>query len=209
MCLKIHVFFYLQVLVYLWICAADNARCATKKQTKFQSTAVLYDYMPKCQIFFCHLSFSLISVSLQEMSSVLPVSAVIGGSAILPCLSSKDDLEIKDIDVHWRHNDSLKVYDIIGGETLTEHPYLSYENRTESFPEQYVKGRFHLKITNLTYSDAGEYTCFILHSSKSVTVRLLINGLLTFKLHYSFYLKPEFRKKKFKFYLCIYNRTLL
>ncbi|XDV22135.1 hypothetical protein PO909_027094, partial [Leuciscus waleckii] len=116
------------------------------------------------------ITVCVVSVSLQET-----VEGVIGGSVLLPCSSTEHDHKLQDINVHWRHNGSKIVCDIVKGvETVSEQDH-QYKNRTETFPEEYERGNFSIKLTDLTHTDAGKYTCFITHSSEHPTVQLIIN----------------------------------
>uniref|UniRef100_A0A671KW39 Ig-like domain-containing protein n=1 Tax=Sinocyclocheilus anshuiensis TaxID=1608454 RepID=A0A671KW39_9TELE len=105
---------------------------------------------------------SVISVSLQVI-----VEAVIGGSVVLPCSSTQHDLELQDINVHWRHNGSKYVYDITKRKDSLEQQDPRYKNRAQTFPEEYERRNFSIKLINLTHADAGEFSCFITHSSYS------------------------------------------
>ncbi|KAI2650246.1 hypothetical protein H4Q32_000191 [Labeo rohita] len=99
-------------------------------------------------------------VSLQET-----VEGFIGGSAVLPC-SSKESLNTtQNIHVRWRINNSQNVYEIIKGKVSVENQDPQYKNRTESFPEEYIRGNFSLKFNNLQHTDAGEYQCYIMEKS--------------------------------------------
>ncbi|XP_065115857.1 butyrophilin subfamily 2 member A2-like [Paramisgurnus dabryanus] len=103
------------------------------------------------------------------------VVGVIGRSTILPCFSSDNGNKHTDINVRWRHNGTPSVCDITDGKCSREHQAAGYKNRTEVFPEEFVKGNFSLKLSNLTSTDAGEYQCFIIHSSELVKVQLHLN----------------------------------
>uniref|UniRef100_A0A673IMQ8 CD276 antigen homolog n=1 Tax=Sinocyclocheilus rhinocerous TaxID=307959 RepID=A0A673IMQ8_9TELE len=120
-------------------------------------------------ILFFH-NFTLFSVSLQE-----PVVGFIGGSAVLPC-SSKEPLHtIQDINqVRWRINNSQNVYEIIKGKVSVEGQDPEYRNRAESFPEEYLRGNFSIKLNNLQHTDAGKYQCYIIEESVLWSVQLLI-----------------------------------
>ncbi|XP_056125767.1 ICOS ligand-like [Rhinichthys klamathensis goyatoka] len=118
--------------------------------------------------FICVFAVLINKVSLQET-----VKAVIGGSVVLPCSSTKD-CKLQDINVHWRHNGSKIVCDILEGRhSETQDP--DYKNRAETFPEEYERGNFSIKLTDLTHTDAGEFSCLISHSSELQTVLLTIN----------------------------------
>ncbi|KAL0148644.1 hypothetical protein M9458_056084 [Cirrhinus mrigala] len=116
----------------------------------------------------------VISVCLQ-----VTAEAVIGGSVVLPCSSAEPDLKLQDTDVHWRQNGSIYIYDIIKGkfsDSMAEQDP-RYKNRAETFPDEYLRGNFSIKLINLTHTDAGKYTCYIIPSNEQETVQLIINGV--------------------------------
>ncbi|XDV22138.1 hypothetical protein PO909_027097, partial [Leuciscus waleckii] len=118
------------------------------------------------------ITVCVVSVSLQET-----VEAVVGGSVLLPCSSTEHDLKLQEMNVHWRHNGEI-VSDIVKGvETVSEQDH-QYKNRAETFPLEYERGNFSIKLHKLISADAGEYTCFITHSFEQPTVQLIINGVL-------------------------------
>ncbi|XDV22128.1 hypothetical protein PO909_027087, partial [Leuciscus waleckii] len=118
------------------------------------------------------ITVSVVSVSLQET-----VEAVIGGSVLLPCSSTEHGHKLQDTNVHWRANGSKIVYDIVKGEETVSDQDQQYKNRTETFPEEYERGNFSIKLTDLTHTDAGKYTCQITPSNEQETVQLIINEL--------------------------------
>ncbi|KAL0148618.1 hypothetical protein M9458_056058, partial [Cirrhinus mrigala] len=106
------------------------------------------------------------------------VQAVIGGSVVLPCSSTLDhDLKLQDIDVSWRHNDSKIVCDIIPCSTLPVTQDPEYENRVETFPQEYLRGNFSIKLNNLKHPDAGQYICYIKNLDELKNAKLIINGM--------------------------------
>ncbi|RXN10606.1 CD276 antigen-like protein [Labeo rohita] len=112
-------------------------------------------------------------VSLQET-----VVGFIGGSVVLPCFSKKPPLTIQDITVLWRDKYDLKVYDIINSKVSVEGQNQEYNNRAETFPEEYKTGNFSLKLNNLQHTDAGKYQCYIIsEESDDWIVKLLIEGV--------------------------------
>ncbi|KAL0148613.1 hypothetical protein M9458_056053 [Cirrhinus mrigala] len=90
---------------------------------------------------------------------------------------AKDDHKLQDTDVHWRHNDSEIVYDIIKGQVSVVLQDRQYKNRVETFADVYERRNFSIKVINLTHTDAGEFVHFITDSSDSnqETVQLIIN----------------------------------
>ncbi len=121
-----------------------------------------------------HIVFT-VKVCINSVSLQVTFEADIGGSVVLPCSSAKHELQ--DVIVHWRHNSSNIVHDIVKGEDSVDQQDPRFKNRTETFPDEYLKGNFSLKLNNLQHSDAGQYICYITHSSKYQTVQLLINGV--------------------------------
>ncbi len=120
----------------------------------------------------CALTVCVISVCLQ-----VTVEAGIGGSVVLPCSSVDHDYKLQDTDVHWRHNGSIFVYDIIKGKDSIEEQDPRYKTKTKSFPEEYLRGNFSIKLSGLTRADAGKYICLITPSDEQETVDLIINGV--------------------------------
>uniref|UniRef100_A0A8C1R3X0 Ig-like domain-containing protein n=1 Tax=Cyprinus carpio TaxID=7962 RepID=A0A8C1R3X0_CYPCA len=116
----------------------------------------------------------LLLMSLQET-----VVGFIGGSAVLNCSSEEPLIKIQDIRVRWSHKDQ-NVYEIIKGQVSVEKQDPEYRDRTESFPEEYLRGNFSIKLNNLQHTDAGLYKCYIIEESviKSI-VELLIKTPLS------------------------------
>ncbi|XP_016388251.1 CD276 antigen homolog, partial [Sinocyclocheilus rhinocerous] len=124
--------------------------------------------------FMCVSAVLIHKVSLQ-------VPGVIDGSVVLPCSSAQQDLKLQDINVHWRHNNREIVYDIIKGEDSVEKQDPQYKNRAETFPEEYKRGNFSIKLNNLQHTDAGKFSCFITPSNEQETVELRVNESTTEK----------------------------
>ncbi|KAL1251135.1 hypothetical protein QQF64_018931 [Cirrhinus molitorella] len=114
------------------------------------------------------LSFICVFAVLIKVS--LQVTGIIGGSVLLPC-SLMEHLQLQDITVFWRHNDSIIVFDIINGNGSVAG---QYKNRVESFHKDYVNGNYSIKLNKLQHSDAGEFSCLISHSDEPQTVQLII-----------------------------------
>lgn len=102
------------------------------------------------------------------------VEGKVGGSAVLPCSSIDNGLKNEDITVYWRHNSSQNVYDIIEGKGLVDP---AYKNRAETFPKEYMKGNFSLKLNNLQYNDAGNYICYITKAHQHPSTQLFVKGM--------------------------------
>ncbi|XP_048038780.1 ICOS ligand-like [Megalobrama amblycephala] len=120
--------------------------------------------------FICVYAVLINKVSLQET-----VEAVISSSVVLSCSSTEHDHKLQDINVSWRHNGSKNVYDIVKGQDSVVLQDQRYKKRTKTFPDEYLRGNFSIKLHNLTHDDAGKYICLITHSSEQRTVHLHIN----------------------------------
>ncbi|RXN36164.1 CD276 antigen-like protein [Labeo rohita] len=119
--------------------------------------------------------FIRVFVVLSAVYLQVTTETVIGDSVVLPCSSAKHDL--KDTDVHWRDNNDNIVYDIIKGKDSVANQQKRYKNRAETFPEEYERGTFSIKLNNLTHTDAGRYSCYITPSDEQKTIQLIINGV--------------------------------
>uniref|UniRef100_A0A671KW25 Myelin-oligodendrocyte glycoprotein-like n=1 Tax=Sinocyclocheilus anshuiensis TaxID=1608454 RepID=A0A671KW25_9TELE len=105
--------------------------------------------------FACSWSvFAFVSASVQDI-----VQGFIRDSALLPCRIKTGQLKVNT--AHWRYNDSKNVYDILNGQGTTKEQDAEYKGRTETFPSEYSKGNFSLRLGNLQKSDEGSYCCFI------------------------------------------------
>ncbi|XP_052446883.1 V-set domain-containing T-cell activation inhibitor 1 isoform X4 [Carassius gibelio] len=111
------------------------------------------------QLCFLPVFLFINGVSLQET-----VEGFIGGSAVLPCSSKEPPLTVQDIDlVRWIEKaKGQNVYIIINGQVSVEGQDPVYKNRVESFPEEYLRGNFSIKLNNLQHTDAGLYKCYII-----------------------------------------------
>lgn len=95
----------------------------------------------------------------------------------MPCSSIGNGLKNEDVTVYWRHNSSQNVYDIIEGKGSVEKQDPAYKNRAETFPNEYMKGNFSLKLNNLQYNDAGKYVCYITKAHQNPSMQLLVKGM--------------------------------
>ncbi|XP_067271479.1 HERV-H LTR-associating protein 2 [Pseudorasbora parva] len=103
------------------------------------------------------------------------VEGVEGGSVILQCSHRRIVLEEERLTVHWRHNDTRNVYDIIQGKVSVKEQEPAYMNRAEVLPEELKKGQISLKLTNLQLSDRGTYLCFVPDARVHHSTQLMVN----------------------------------
>ncbi len=104
------------------------------------------------------------------------VEGFTGGSVVLLCSSTEHDLKLQKIDVFWRNKESKIMYNLIKGTDYLEKQDPRYKNRVLTFPDEYKRGNFSIKLLNLTHADAGKFICFITPSDELETVELIING---------------------------------
>ncbi|XP_052395379.1 CD276 antigen homolog isoform X1 [Carassius gibelio] len=125
-------------------------------------------------ISYCFIT--IFAVLINKVCLQVTVEAVIGGSVVLQCSSAEHDYKPQDIDVSWRHNGSKIVFDIIPlrNSPMTQDP--EYKNRIETFPQEYLRGNFSIKLINLQHTDAGQYICYMKNSNKYQTLKLIISG---------------------------------
>ncbi len=118
------------------------------------------------------------SITVLVFSACLQVTVegFTGGSVVLPCSSTEHDLKLQKIDVFWRDKESKIIYNLIKGTDYLEKQDPSYKNRVLTFPDEYKRGNFSIKLINLTHADAGTFICFITPSDELETVKLIING---------------------------------
>jgi len=93
------------------------------------------------------------------VSLQVTVTAVIGGSVLLPCSSTEEDHKLRDINVFWRHNGSKIVCDIsIRTELKLFHRSMREEtspsNSTNLFMpmEENTPASSHTHLNNLLHS---------------------------------------------------------
>ncbi|XP_052446891.1 CD276 antigen homolog isoform X2 [Carassius gibelio] len=120
------------------------------------------------QLFFLPVFLFINGVSLQKTAV-----GFIGGSVVLPCSSGKPPSTVQGIAVFWRHR-GQNVYIIIYGEVSEKGQDPEYRNRVESFPEEFKRGNFSIKLNNLQHTDAGEYKCSIITEELVWRVKLSI-----------------------------------
>ncbi|XP_056304026.1 CD276 antigen homolog [Danio aesculapii] len=97
-----------------------------------------------------------------------------GDSIILPCTHRRLAHEGKRLTVHWRHNDTRNVYDIIHGRNSVKEQHPAYNDRAEVLHKRLEKGHIELKLTNLHLSDTGTYLCFVPDARVEDSTQLLV-----------------------------------
>ncbi|XP_075768939.1 butyrophilin subfamily 1 member A1-like [Pelodiscus sinensis] len=108
-----------------------------------------------------------------------PVTASLGGEAILPChLSPK--MSAKNMEVRWfRSHFSEIVHLYRDGQDQYREQILEYEGRTEILKGDITTGSVSLRIRDIQPSDHGQYTCLVDSSvsSEEALLELQVAGL--------------------------------
>ncbi|XP_043078289.1 CD276 antigen homolog [Puntigrus tetrazona] len=117
-------------------------------------------------------SVFLVMLLLNDASAQKTVEGFIGGSALLPCHAERTTITV--ITAHWRYDDNKNVYDILNGQGKTKEQAPEYRDRTETFPAEYSKGNFTLKLRSLQKSDEGSYCCFVIEFGLNECVNLQV-----------------------------------
>ncbi|KAI5627619.1 hypothetical protein C0J50_8485, partial [Silurus asotus] len=110
----------------------------------------------------CFFVFFVITVSLQSIT----IKAVQGDSVILPCSARGYEK-----DVFWRHNTTKTVYDIIEGKEDFYDQDAVFKGRVKGFPSKFTEGNYSIRLSDVSHSDVGNYSCEI-PNSKTVHVEL-------------------------------------
>ncbi|XP_043384725.1 butyrophilin subfamily 1 member A1 [Chelonia mydas] len=101
-----------------------------------------------------------------------PISASLGGEAILPCHLSPR-MSAENMEVGWlRSQDSAVVHLYRDGQDQYGEERLEYRRRTALLKDDITSGRVLLRIRDVRPSDDGQYTCFF-QSSVSYEEALL------------------------------------
>ncbi|KAK7137270.1 hypothetical protein R3I93_017372 [Phoxinus phoxinus] len=137
-----------------------------------------YDCISCVRVWNMRTSFCIcvFAVLIDKVCLQATVEGNIGGFAVLPCSSIDNGFKHEDITVYWKHNSSQNVYDILEGKGSVENQEPAYKNRAETFPNEYMKGNFSLKLYKLQYTDAGKYVCYITKAHQNPSTQLFVKG---------------------------------
>ncbi len=114
------------------------------------------------------------------------VEGFVGDAAVLSCSIPESEIQrkIEKFSIHWRHEEGGKeVCDITGG-----HGTCQDQDQVETFPEEYKKGNFSIKLNRLQKTDARKYQCYITRNitseddfQKEVITELRVKGVYNLK----------------------------
>ncbi len=112
------------------------------------------------------------------------VENFVGDSVIFSCSIPKSKVQdkIEKVSVNRRDNEGKNVFDIVGGNGKYQDQAPEYKDRVESFPEEYKKGNFSIKLNSIQISDARKYHCHITGPSQNYTItELQVEGVYNLK----------------------------
>ncbi|KAF4097870.1 hypothetical protein G5714_021878 [Onychostoma macrolepis] len=106
-----------------------------------------------------------------SFSDPVKVEGFVGDSADFSCSIPESEIQskIEEFSVHWRDNEEKSVCDFIGGNRTCKDQAPEYKDRVETFPEEYKKGNFSIKLNHLQKTDARKYVCHITGPSQNYT----------------------------------------
>ncbi|KAF5896081.1 uncharacterized protein DAT39_014226, partial [Clarias magur] len=117
----------------------------------------------------CFFFTFLLVIYRVSSQNVRVVNGTLGGTVILPCSTSQ-----RNTNVYWRYGEKTTVCDIIAGEVDFEEQDAVYKDRVESFPIEFAKGNFSIKLKKLKKSDEGIYTCNFPRILTPDTLKLIV-----------------------------------
>ncbi|XP_065418460.1 butyrophilin subfamily 1 member A1-like isoform X1 [Chrysemys picta bellii] len=130
----------------------------TGKVTSFSTvSATLPGYVALCLTLQVH---RLASAQFTVTGPDHPITASLGGVAVLPCHLSPR-MSAENMEVGWlRSQDSAVVHLYRDGHDQYGEQMLEYRGRTELLKDDITNGRVSLRIRNVRPSDDVQYTCF-------------------------------------------------
>ncbi|XP_017544830.1 CD276 antigen homolog isoform X2 [Pygocentrus nattereri] len=115
----------------------------------------------------------LVFLLLIQKVSLLEIEGFVCDTVILPCLSSGKELPNK-VTVFWRFRDSGTVYDIVDSRASLDEQDAPFRGRVDSFPDEWTKGNFSIKLSRVKKTDGGTYNCFVLSINTQTRVHLTV-----------------------------------
>ncbi|XP_036420119.1 CD276 antigen homolog [Colossoma macropomum] len=101
------------------------------------------------------------------------VESFVGDVVILPC-SNSDKALLRKLRAFWRFRDSSTVYDVIESRASLDDQDALFRGRVDSFPDEWAKGNFSIKLSSVKKTDGGTYTCFLPAINTQASVYLTV-----------------------------------
>ncbi|KAM4675555.1 NACHT, LRR and PYD domains-containing protein 5-like [Discoglossus pictus] len=137
--------------------------------------------MDPLNIFRRSLGFICVTILLAPACDCITVNGSIGQAVLLPCnVIYKDVFDYQELVVNWQRseNDTV-VHSFYYNASQSEYQDKGYQGRTQIFYELLPTGNASLLLMNLSKSDTGNYTCYVIikeatgHTTKHV--ELIVN----------------------------------
>uniref|UniRef100_A0A7N6BKH5 Ig-like domain-containing protein n=1 Tax=Anabas testudineus TaxID=64144 RepID=A0A7N6BKH5_ANATE len=126
-----------------------------------------------------------------------PVRAVVGDDVILPC-HLEPPFDVTTLRVDWTFNGDLTVH-----RDDPDSQHKKFKHRTSLFHDELHKGNISLKLTNVSETDAGNYTCYVPRLKSRGSAILIVGEYRQTNTN----LKIKFKCFIFRTFLCntVYN----
>ncbi|XP_039356610.1 butyrophilin subfamily 1 member A1-like [Mauremys reevesii] len=124
-------------------------------------SSTLLGYVALCLTLQVH---RLVSAQFTVTGPDHPVTASLGGEAILPCHLSPR-MSAENMEVGWLRSQDFEVVHLYrDGQDQYRGQMLEYQGRTEFLRDDITNGRVSLRIRDIRPSDNGPYVCFFQYS---------------------------------------------
>ncbi|XP_060715799.1 myelin-oligodendrocyte glycoprotein-like [Tachysurus vachellii] len=109
-------------------------------------------------IIYKYLLFFMVHLLIHNVlvQSIETREAIVGDTVILPC---SIDRTVAGVDVFWRDDEQKVLVDIIRSKEVFSDQSPEYRGRVQTFQTEIANGNFSIKLSNVTLSDSGTYTC--------------------------------------------------
>nr|XP_046237058.1 butyrophilin subfamily 1 member A1-like [Scatophagus argus] len=128
-------------------------------------------------LLLCTNSLILKSSGDDSISSLQPITALMGDDVILPC-GLKNPTDVRSKTVVWTKPGLNPKYIHVhqSGRPVHQAQHPSYRYRTTLFEDQLVNGNVSLKLFRVKISDAGTYVCSIQSMGTRASVQLSVGA---------------------------------
>nr|XP_046237032.1 butyrophilin subfamily 1 member A1-like isoform X2 [Scatophagus argus] len=128
-------------------------------------------------LLLCTNSLILKSSGDGSISSLQPITALMGDDVILPCgLKNRTDVSSKTVVWTKPGLDPKFICVYQSGRLVHQSQHPSYRYRTTLFEDQLVNGNVSLKLSRVKISDAGTYVCSIQSMGTRASVQLSVGA---------------------------------
>ncbi|XP_075455399.1 protein NLRC3-like isoform X5 [Ascaphus truei] len=114
------------------------------------------------------ISLSFMFFLISECQSLV-ITGLLHSDVLLPCaVKYKDDFDYNELVVNWQYSENhTVVHSFHYGRSQPKYQDKRYQGRTEIFYDLLPGGNASLLLRNLSKSDAGDYTCYVIIKESS------------------------------------------